>query len=1072
MAFTYTVTIYEKNLITTVKPDMMAETIKLDESLDSAVITIPRLDRKTPFKRFSRVRLGITGDDDSDYDVDYLIYSTKRELGQKGTAKKYNHTLALIEPIKWLEKFIVGSLTFTQQIDNRDFEYVGGSRYFLSTVLERIRKLTPLTAKEISNQYRLFDYDIDFLAAVADVVSPQLYIEKANLREALITVCKVVNAIPRMYYNGGWKVKGDFINQRLLKFDAETDIIDYIQQNDGENYGQTVETFASNVIPEQESTSVYEATLTEYISYRSDEIIVGESNRKLILNNPFERLVSFKALVTSTTNLIELNLTDYCYPKDVYDTLDLKGAIGTKEYACFWQYKQNYIDGLNSTYGIFGTVMAIENIIKKAAKTQFDINNPNYSNVVFKVEYVAYIDDLRAIQYRKHQQPYELDNNLFDEFSGIIINASERLNDLYDLTENVYGQIQRIGVDTIMTSKKHYTISAYDPDTNPDGIYQIGDYTEDNFYVTKVEKAYFKNHIIARYELSNNWNRISQFIQIDKEFRPYETLTASNSISLKRDVIIPIKHVFVSGLYRDLESSNSTLSSNLLKTFKHDETYTLPYMAMAIRQSKYMSFGSEAVYKPIVLLGEKNTIKFKVDFFNTKLAGKNVSQAGAILADVQKGIYYTDNNGFIEYLKIDFYQNYWEQTMFLNLAVITTTEKMQNLKAISDNLPQIKIEYSPNKLRVVQGGTIKTAYKVATYEDMIASTGIYQSYYYIMGGTLESRLYYYGDGGYVLAQPDGFVTHIERAIDYSLPIYEILKDGGEALGLNLILPYRVEKGYENNIILGDMLVKDSSLLKPRATAKNIYLQTRTTRFEEFETSNIGINDNLTLLPTEFVLTNQIIIPATIIAYDHFAITDIDGNVYLLVNQRNLDGTLTDMATIYFHLLDIEDFIEPRLTVYDLNIEIETAESDRLTATLVFQENAILDIAMRENDNLAMTMIHQENVILSAQMRETDKATATFAYLENTTTPDVDFVSWTETGALDTFLFYITNDDDQYVEIFADADSSPSTSRGIVAPGSSVNVSLMSNQASITCYAKAKAVTKNNSAINSAVGTVS
>ena len=116
MAFNYTVTIYEKDLTTTVKPDMLAETIKLDESLDSAVMTIPRLNRKEAFKRFSRVRLSVAGSDGSGKNTDYLIYSTKRELGQKGTNKKYNHTLALIEPIKWLEKFIVGSLTFTQRI--------------------------------------------------------------------------------------------------------------------------------------------------------------------------------------------------------------------------------------------------------------------------------------------------------------------------------------------------------------------------------------------------------------------------------------------------------------------------------------------------------------------------------------------------------------------------------------------------------------------------------------------------------------------------------------------------------------------------------------------------------------------------------------------------------------------------------------------------------------------------------------------------------------------------------------------------------------------------------------------
>ncbi len=49
MAFSYAITIYEKSATTSIYPDMLAETFKLDESLDSAVITIPRVTRKDTF---------------------------------------------------------------------------------------------------------------------------------------------------------------------------------------------------------------------------------------------------------------------------------------------------------------------------------------------------------------------------------------------------------------------------------------------------------------------------------------------------------------------------------------------------------------------------------------------------------------------------------------------------------------------------------------------------------------------------------------------------------------------------------------------------------------------------------------------------------------------------------------------------------------------------------------------------------------------------------------------------------------------------------------------------------------
>jgi hypothetical protein len=354
---------------------------------------------------------------------------------------------------------------------------------------------------------------------------------------------------------------------------------------------------------------------------------------------------------------------------------------------------------------------------------------------------------------------------------------------------------------------------------------------------------------------------------------------------------------------------------------------------------------------------------------------------------------------------------------------------------------------------------------VETYEDLATTVGINGEFYYIASGDYENVVYQYTTGlGFVETAFTGFVTHKSKQPKHSLPIYEILKDGGEVLGLNLILPFRVGKGYENNIILGDMLVKDSALLKPRATAKNIYLQTRTTRFEEFETSNIGVNDNLTLLPTEFVLTNQIIVPATIRAYDYFAITDIDGNVYLLVNQRNLDGTLTDMSTIYFHLLDIEDFVEPRATVYDLNIELEMFESDRITATFNFQENEVFDIEMVESDSIVAIFNFRENELIAAALRDSDVIAATMNFVDNTATPTAQYI--TTSGGEHTFRVY--NNDSIAAYIYADENSSPTANRGLVASGAYVTVYLTDFPIEIeACYAKAKADGKNYSAITSA-----
>jgi len=112
MAFEYQIKIYERNRITNIEPLSFNETIKLDESLDSALLVIPRLSRKKPFTRFSRVNVKITKNSQT-REVDYLIYAQQVNISQKGKSLLYEHTLGLIEPIKWFEKFQVGTLTFT-----------------------------------------------------------------------------------------------------------------------------------------------------------------------------------------------------------------------------------------------------------------------------------------------------------------------------------------------------------------------------------------------------------------------------------------------------------------------------------------------------------------------------------------------------------------------------------------------------------------------------------------------------------------------------------------------------------------------------------------------------------------------------------------------------------------------------------------------------------------------------------------------------------------------------------------------------------------------------------------------
>ena len=157
--FTYNIKIYERNRTTIVKVDGLSYTLKLDESLDSGVLTIPRSTRRDKFNRFSRVEISIN-DSNEIKKTTWLIYTTKVEIDNR-LYKTYNHTIGLIEPTKWLEKFVVGTLTFTQPLT--------GTQKTLYDYIERVRQIVPLVPRTRVFSTRLFKLDPDFIEKINTV---------------------------------------------------------------------------------------------------------------------------------------------------------------------------------------------------------------------------------------------------------------------------------------------------------------------------------------------------------------------------------------------------------------------------------------------------------------------------------------------------------------------------------------------------------------------------------------------------------------------------------------------------------------------------------------------------------------------------------------------------------------------------------------------------------------------------------------------------------------------------------------------------------------------------------------
>jgi len=883
MAVAYDFKIYIDGTPTSISAEQYTKTLKLDETLDSAVLVVEFSTRATAYQRFARVDVTVN----STYVDNWLVWADKVEVSTKGTSTTYKHTMQLIEPTKRLEKYIVGSMAFTQTLSE--------VRYTLKDVVDKIIALTPFVPYSKIDSTRVIVLETALADRLALITAPQLYIEKKNMREALIEVFRYINAIPRVYFDSDTPtLTADFINERHTLLDltfSTANLVDYGDEASAEYYAERVESFVENVIPTEDDTEP--SVITEMVSFRNNDVIIGESDFRLILKSKIQRLHNLFVIATSGITVTKVSLNDYIFEKKVYDTLDLDDGQGSKAYSVYWTYGSNEIAGFSETFGAFGTQIAIDNILDL-------LNLSSSETAVFMVEYTPLVETARIEQYRQDTTDFE--------DGAIIINQNERINSSFRLTNNLFGQIQRLGVNTLVATKIHASPSEY---------WQVGDYTADGFLITTCEFAHFNSYIVGRYEFSKNWNRIGQFVEIDKQFRPYEISLAKSDMTVKRDILMPFLAVEISKtanvLYEESELVNIFFNTFRTAVYETD----LPPRIADIQVCKKV--GDEivnetsgektiGVYMPIVSTSEKNTIKYKVDFLDTKSAGKNVVLESAFLTNVRKQnlTAYTKSDGSIDYLKVRLKHSFWEFP-FENythptagyISTQATLRVIANYEPLADDNCNIVLALGVNSVSENSMMTFVDPNNIyPTYADFPA-TGDEDTNYLDLS-TYE--LYYYTTG--TSWQLYGYVIAIKKDVLYELPIYKVIKDPADVLGLEMSIPLKISNQDINQFIIGDMLVKDNALLKMRTVAKTLRYYNMGRRVLPSDSARIDTNgkDYIEFNNSHIVSNRYIYVPNDVRSYPYFVIADEDGNVYLGVNQIGLDGNTSTVSSIYFNFI--------------------------------------------------------------------------------------------------------------------------------------------------------------------------
>lgn len=632
---------------------------KLDYELDFGTMILPFITREIPFPIFTTVDI---------YDDTILIQSMRIqddfvEISSKSPLL-YRHTISLIEHTKVLEKIYISGKTFTQPLD-------GVNPKTLLDVIEELIEVTPFQLESLVGTNRPINNIVNS-AMLDTVISPEFTFNNVNLREALNEIYSYIDAVPRLDRNNN--LTFDFFNEIKTLIDDENGVVNHIRQ-------QNIEFYATNIISDVLNPISDEDNMVTEI-YPSQDLFISARSKGLLFNADeaiiptpkkiYELINIFSELNFSIERQNDLGADEFIYnaggtidtvfplnrnvvEKALYDTLptyktDASVINLAKENTNFYTYGEKNID-ISQTTGVFDIdfvfsrsyfhaiwLWAIETgIITPSSLENFKIGNVgntatdagdliNIGGDLFPREYIIstnpanfVIDtNLKDFKFRIEYLPIPdtvrididrediTDVNLKTE---TIINQRDRILDINNFMDNMYGKVNKMGNVDYQLSHRVRLLS---------NSYNIGDYTEDKFIITGKETIFFKDYYFINYELTRNFNKLSEFVGINSQVRQWEIgetgRTLERYLNYKEYIELRLTPVG----RNEIETLVST--DTILETF--DKT---------VLDAKNINYGifrgisgnvlQEYVLTPIQKAIGGNNISFSFEFQDNKSAG-------------------------------------------------------------------------------------------------------------------------------------------------------------------------------------------------------------------------------------------------------------------------------------------------------------------------------------------------------------------------------------------------------------------------------------------------------------------
>lgn len=488
-----------------------------------------------------------------------------------------------------------------------------------------------------------YDTDLPFFVSESDKTLLERtkliesdYVGK-NLWEVFTEIGKYIHAKPRISIetDNNYNMTGRYLVS-FLKY-GNPNINTMLGTNDSIFNSRFAQEYIAELDSYVENYFNLGSYVSEYLhtSSTSEDELIYNDVVKLITKYPILEILNLKiwnGIEVSDGKPVWRDITKYIFEWNIYKTLDYdENKVPSKHRAIYYHLGTNIIEGMQfvtpKSSGV-ECAYSMKNIIGVVYNLSPD--NVQVNHYVFHLDYRVK-DNVRVSITRPDIRKYLLNSDYdyyplhtqFNQQQDKIVSS-----DSFGL--NAYGKLIRTGNSTYeyynWTNDINNTVNEGDLYQTVDGLY----------YVSKVNRFYYTEHIEERIELTKDFNRLAQIIGIpsqprfyeiserniinrDVKFNEYVQIEACSSSDVVVDGIIPY-NAYVS--LNAMLNAKNFLADGVITYFKgdKDKTYDLDSNNMVYQ-----------TYTPLVSYSSKNTLTLEWDMEDNYSAGDKAVETNKTL---------------------------------------------------------------------------------------------------------------------------------------------------------------------------------------------------------------------------------------------------------------------------------------------------------------------------------------------------------------------------------------------------------------------------------------------------------